>query len=111
MQLKTLKDLRTYRKLSQSALGTLINNSQRAVSNWENGITEPDLATLIALSKVFEVSVDYLIGNIDDEDMIAGIPSLSPEDKILFDYYHALSADGRAEIIRTMKVFKQQECV
>lgn len=58
-----LKELRTERGLSQRGLGEAIGFYNQTVSFWESGQREPDLDTLLILSKFFDISVDYLLGN------------------------------------------------
>lgn len=58
-----IKQLREEKGISQKALGQMFNVAQNTISNWENGTREPDTATLTRLAKLFNVSVDYLLGN------------------------------------------------
>ena len=44
---------------SQKDFGALIGISDRAVSKWENGLSNPSAQNLIAISKIFNVPVDY----------------------------------------------------
>ena len=62
---KNLKTLREDRQLSQQKLGEQIGVTQQAIYKYENDLAEPDIRTLILLSRFFETSVDYLIGNSD----------------------------------------------
>ena len=57
-----LRELRERRGLSQYQLGALVGVSDRAVSKWENGQCCPDIQLLPELAKLFEVSVDELLG-------------------------------------------------
>lgn len=54
-----LKALRKERKMSQEKLGSFLNVSKVAVSNWENGKSFPTLDNLNELAKVLEVDTDY----------------------------------------------------
>lgn len=54
-----LKALRKEKKMSQEKLGSLLNISKVAVSNWENGKSFPTLDNLNELAKVLEVNTDY----------------------------------------------------
>lgn len=57
--------LRTLRKemgLSQRELGEKLGFCNQTVSFWESGQREPDLDALVALSKFFQVTADYLLG-------------------------------------------------
>lgn len=60
-----LKSLRLEKGYSQQKLAKLLFVNQTAVSQWERGATSPEHATLIKLSEIFDVSVDYLVGKTD----------------------------------------------
>lgn len=55
-----LIQLRKQKGLSQEALGNQINVSRQTISKWELGETAPDMDKLVALSHVFDVSLDTL---------------------------------------------------
>lgn len=48
--------------LSQEALGEQLQVSRQAVSKWESDITIPELDSLIAMSRIFGVSIGALLG-------------------------------------------------
>jgi transcriptional regulator with XRE-family HTH domain len=60
---KKIKDLRKEKGWSQADLGKKVGVHQRYVSTWETGQNIPQAETLIRLSQVLEVSVDYLLFN------------------------------------------------
>ena len=60
---KRIKELRKERNLTQEELGKLINVTKVSICCYEKGTRLPSLETLIDLSQVFGVSVDYLLGN------------------------------------------------
>lgn len=64
-----LKTERQKRNYSQTDLANKLNISRQAISKWETGREYPDIDNLIILSKLYNVSVDELIGaeNIADE--------------------------------------------
>lgn len=64
---KRLKELREQHHLSMMQLANVLHVSDAAISNWENSINEPKISYLIAISKYFDVSADYLLG-LEDED-------------------------------------------
>ena len=49
--------------MSQKQLGEYLGISDRAVSNWENGISFPSTKNLMKISKLFKVSPDYFYHN------------------------------------------------
>ena len=61
-----IKQLRSEKKLTAKALASFVGLSTNIVYEWEHGRSIPGIETLCLLSRFFEVSVDYLIGNEDD---------------------------------------------
>ena len=55
-------ELRTKKGLSQDELAEKIYVTRQAVSRWENGETIPNTETLKLLSKLFDVSINTLLG-------------------------------------------------
>ena len=56
--------LREYRmrcKMSQEFVAEAIGVSRQAVSKWENGLSDPSTANLIALAKLYGVSAEELL--------------------------------------------------
>ena len=56
-----LQALRKARSWSQEELATQINVSRQALSKWESGASVPDTENVVALSRLFGVSTDYLL--------------------------------------------------
>ncbi len=56
-------ELRTKKGLSQDELAEKIFVTRQAVSRWENGETTPNTETLKLLSKLFDVSINTLLGS------------------------------------------------
>ena len=57
-----VRNLREDAELNQTQLALAINATQRKVSYIECGKYEPSINDIIALSKFFNVSSDYLLG-------------------------------------------------
>ena len=55
-------ELRTKSGMSQEELARKVMVTRQAVSRWENGETVPNTDTLKLLSKVFDVSINTLLG-------------------------------------------------
>ena len=60
-----LKKAREANKLTQKELGELVFLSSQSIYYYEKGEREPDLKTLLKLSKVLNVPIDYLLGASD----------------------------------------------
>lgn len=56
-------ELRTKKGLSQDELAEKVYVTRQAVSRWENGETTPNTETLKLLSKLFDVSINTLLGS------------------------------------------------
>lgn len=57
-----LKNLRKSKKITQKQVADIINVSQQTYAKYENGMIEPNVENIFALSKYFNVSTDYLLG-------------------------------------------------
>ncbi len=56
-----LYELRKKRGYSQEELANRLNVSRQTVSKWEVGESTPDMEKLVAISDLFEVSLDELV--------------------------------------------------
>ncbi|MBQ7953704.1 MAG: helix-turn-helix transcriptional regulator [Clostridia bacterium] len=56
-----LYQLRKQKGLSQEELANRLNVSRQTVSKWEVGDSTPDMEKLIAMSDLFDVSLDMLV--------------------------------------------------
>ena len=56
-------ELRTRNGMSQDELAEKVFVTRQAVSRWENGETTPNTETLKLLSKLFNVSINTLLGS------------------------------------------------
>lgn len=58
----TIKYLRQEQDVTQEQLAAALEITSRAVSQWENGRTAPDISQLPALANFFDVTTDFLLG-------------------------------------------------
>ncbi|MFA6861601.1 MAG: helix-turn-helix transcriptional regulator [Bacilli bacterium] len=65
-----IKELRKAKGLSQTQLAELLFEKQTTISNWEKGVSEPDISSLIKLSKELDTTIDYLVCNNTDDLII-----------------------------------------
>ena len=56
-----LYNLRKKKGLSQEELANRLNVSRQTISKWEVGDSTPDMEKLIAISDLFEISLDELV--------------------------------------------------
>ena len=57
-----LAELRKQKGLSQEELADRLGVSRQAISKWERGEASPDTDNLIELAKIYEISLDELVG-------------------------------------------------
>ena len=69
---RRIYELRRAMGWSQVELARRLNISKQTVSNWENENIMPSVEMLIRMSRLFQVSTDYLLG-------LEAIPRLSIE--------------------------------
>jgi transcriptional regulator with XRE-family HTH domain len=91
--MQRLKELRAEKGLTQAELASVLSLNQTAVGKYERGQLEPTFETLMKLSRFFEVSIDYLIGNSDDFGNVI-VAGSSPRDEMTADE-RTLLADFR----------------
>lgn len=61
-----IKTLRNEKGIGQNFLAEELELSNASISYWENAKQEPSASALFKLAQYFEVSVDYLLGLIDN---------------------------------------------
>lgn len=54
--------------LKQAAASKLSGVSQQAISAYEKGKREPHMSAIIALSRTYGVTMDYICGLVDEKD-------------------------------------------
>ncbi len=106
-----LKSLRDTNSFSQKELADLLGVTQRTISHWENGRSEPNLSILRKIKEQFDISIDaFLSMSLNSMPKSVTLMSLNSEkvslnsdkepfdDFIVVDYYPnvAFSAGGGA---------------
>ena len=92
-----LKQLRQKKGLTQGELAGILGLKPTAISNYESNRNEPSFEKLIALSKEFDVTCDYLLGVSDSALPIGG----EILDKAIVDFflvYQQLMPESAASI-------------
>ena len=104
--------LRKQRGMSQESLGEVLNVSRQAVSKWEGDNGIPELDTLIAMSRLFDISVGQLLGveapAAEKTDAVSEADSIQAEEHkeeqveaVLRRYIEETAQrDGRAQLAR-----------
>lgn len=79
-----LHQLRRQRGLSQEDLAGELGVTRQAVQKWESGASRPDMDNLVAISRYFGVTLDYLITG---ESPVSAEPSQAPA-TVINNYYN-----------------------
>lgn len=97
-----LKQLRQKNKLTQSELADILGLKPTAISNYESNRNEPSFEKLIALSKYFDVSCDYLLG-LSDSYLPVGGEVLDKDIVDFFNMYQQLDDNSTKDIRKFAK--------
>jgi transcriptional regulator with XRE-family HTH domain len=73
---KNIQKLRLNSKMTQFELAEKLNYSDKAVSKWERGESAPEPETMLELSKIFNVKIDYFYYQEHKEEF------LNPKNKV-----------------------------
>ena len=90
-----LKELRKQHKMSQEQLASFLNVKQNTISNWENGKSDIDNESLFKLSKIFNCSIEELLGK-KSSTTLSNIYSTSV---ILYDVIGKVSAGYNGQAV------------
>lgn len=106
-----IKQLRKQNGYTMKALGEMLGLTESSISYYEKGEREPSIGTLVKMSKLFSVSLDFLIGIKSETEKIPKItpPDVIPEKKKLWLLYEQLDTADRGEIRGEMKGMLKQE--
>jgi len=84
---KRLKALRKEKGLTQQELGDMINVTKVSICCYERGTRTPTLETLLDLSRVFGVDINYFLGTdhyvVSDNDDTYGLSMAKEEIEII----------------------------
>lgn len=83
-----MQKLRKQGGMSQENLAEVIGVSRQAVSKWESGQSYPEMDKMLALSKLFNVTVDSLVKDTPDSPPPSEITHISPPVDRRFMYHY-----------------------
>ena len=67
---KNITELRVMNNMTQAELGEKLNYSDKTVSKWERGESSPDIAVLVEIAEIFNVTLDYLVKQEKNRDVV-----------------------------------------
>ena len=96
-----LKTLREAHHMTQFQVGKAINVSRSTISGYETKGRQPSHEKLVALTELFHVSMDYLLGS--DEEPLSQLSSLeerSEFDQHFFATYNRVSQRSKEDALK-----------
>jgi transcriptional regulator with XRE-family HTH domain len=70
---------------SQEDFAEKLNVSRQAISRWENGTAQPDAQNILQISRLFNVTTDYLLN--DDYESDSDVPAIQTATKETEDLF------------------------
>ena len=113
-----LKQIRKEKKMTQTEVANKLNIDYTTLGRYENGISEPNLTTLIKLANIYHTTIDNLLGHKvpylldksilskEQNNLIEKIISLDKEQCMLVDAYIEGLKDGKKRQEDTIKKLK-----
>ncbi len=108
---KRILELRCQKKMSQIRLSTHLGISQESVSSIERGASLPRLQTLIEISKVFDCSLDYLVGLSDVKKAAITQETLSSHENHLICNFQKCNQKNKEIILFLSDILSNKDIV
>lgn len=96
-----LKELLEQHDITQKQLAEALDMSPSALSNYIQGIREPDYNTLIRIASYFHVTTDFLLGHPHEF-------CLSHNEELLIHIFRSLNQDQQEFYLEQGKIFIRQ---
>jgi transcriptional regulator with XRE-family HTH domain len=103
-----LRTLREERSLKQCEAANALGISNKILSSYERGISQPPIGMLKKICAFYGVSSDELLGLERPNPYTSAVPGLEPEDRRVLGYYHRLDEESR-DVIRGMMIYYCRE--
>ena len=97
-----LYELRKKKGLSQEELASRLNVSRQTISKWEVGDSTPDMEKIIAISDLFDISLDELV--LDKAPAAPGAPVPQKADLYTDIKENVFTEDNRKKAKKGLKI-------
>jgi transcriptional regulator with XRE-family HTH domain len=98
-----LYELRKQKGFSQEELANRLNVSRQTISKWEVGESTPDMEKLVAISDLFEVSLDELVKG--EESKMPEPSERIVKSELYSDIKeHVLTEDNKKRVTKGLKI-------
>ncbi len=112
LNMNNLLQLREEKKISQEDIAKILGVTRQAYSRYERGERELNYTSLKKLSKFFDVSIDYLLGNSiyfypDTINKTSLNDELSSEERRLLNQYRLLPEKIKKTIREQIEIYSE----
>ena len=109
-----LRELRRQCHLTQQAVADRLQIHRTAYTKYETGVVTPDQQGLLDLAKLFEVSVDYLLGNsmvrYEVSEKKGALMDLTLQEQLLVQMYRQLDGKEKESLLQQIqKGFRRRD--
>lgn len=105
-----LKALREENGLKRSELARQLGINAGTIANYENEIRQAPYEYLLLFAEYFDVSVDYLLGRGESEEIKVKLSgALSENERILIDRYRHCSPTGKSRISEFAQMWEEKQ--
>lgn len=101
-----IRDLREDAELTQKDIAEKIYDTQQHYQLYESGKREPPFNLAIKLSKIYEVSLDYIAGLTNNK---GGLHKNSKEENELLSKYNALSDKRKGRVLQLLDMLTEEQ--
>ena len=96
-----IKELRIQMNLTQAEVASALDVTPGYISNVENNRTAMSLRILIFYAKLFDISLDSLIGKIDSDYTETAL------DRQIMETVIEMSVDEKEKLLKTLEIWKK----
>ncbi|MCR8980938.1 helix-turn-helix domain-containing protein [Brevibacillus laterosporus] len=104
MRPERLRMARDHKNLKQTQVMTYTGINNKTLSGYEKGVSEPDTETLKTLANLYEVSVDWLVGNTDDPTPRKETKDFTPDAEEIKKILASLPSDKRKYFLEQISI-------
>ncbi len=94
---KNISNLRQKKNMTQSDLADKLNYSDKAVSKWERSESIPDITVLKQIADLFEVTLDYLVSENNNEASFDNVSNFSEVEKPSTSYEESYTGNNNQQ--------------
>ncbi len=97
--MKNLKKLRENSGMSQQKLADKLFVTQQSIYKYENGLAFPTIDTLKLMSEIFDVSIDYIVENDNQDTVLDKRTKFSKEEEEVIYHYRKISPKSQKIVL------------